>query len=234
MPPERVQKIMSNAGYCSRRKAEDLIAEGKVLVNSRRIKLGDKADPEKDTILVSGKPLVLEQKKYYLFYKPRNVLTTLHDPFGKPTIADYTSHLPVRVFPVGRLDYDAEGLLILTNDGDFANRLAHPRYETPKTYEAELRDRLRDADLKKLSGTVRLDDGPVKIESCRKLSENYIEITIHEGRHKIVKRIFKELGFYVKRLKRTQVGEYKLGRLKPGQIEETKIKNERAEIQKQR
>ncbi|MGV8161761.1 MAG: pseudouridine synthase [Candidatus Nanoarchaeia archaeon] len=220
MALERVQKIMSNAGICSRRKAEELISEGKVIVNSSKIKLGDKADIEKDMILVNGKPISMEQRKYYMFYKPKNVLTTLHDPFGKPTLADYLTHLPVRVFPVGRLDSDAEGLLILTNDGDFANRIMHPRYETSKTYEAELRDRIRDADLNKLKGTIKLDDGSVKIESCKRLGENFIELTIHEGRHKIVKRIFKDLGFYVKRLKRTKVGPIRLGKLKPGMIEE--------------
>lgn len=220
MALERVQKIMSNAGICSRRKAEELIADGKVIVNSSKIKLGDKADPDKDTILVNGKPIMMEQRKYYMFYKPKNVLTTLHDPFGKSTIADYLTHLPVRIFPVGRLDYDAEGLLILTNDGDFANRIMHPRYETSKTYEAELRDRIRDADLNKLKGTIKLEDGTVKIESCKRLGENFIELTIHEGRHKIVKRIFKDLGFYVKRLKRTKVGPIRLGRLKPGMLEE--------------
>jgi pseudouridine synthase len=220
MALERVQKIMSNAGYCSRRKAEELIADGKVLVNSTKIKLGDKADLEKDTILISGKPLLMEQRKYYAFYKPDHVLTSLNDPFGKPTIADYIDTLPVRVIPVGRLDYDAEGLLILTNDGDFANKLMHPRYETSKTYEAELRDRIRDPDLAKLRGTIKLDDGPVKIEACRRLNETTLEITIHEGRHKIVKRIFKDLGFYVKRLKRTQVGPIKLERMRPGEIKE--------------
>jgi 23S rRNA pseudouridine2605 synthase len=220
MALERVQKIMSNAGFCSRRKAEEMIAEGKVLVNSTRIKLGDKADAEKDTILINGKPLVIEQRKYYAFYKPDHILTTMHDPFGKPTIAEYITALPVRVFPVGRLDYDAEGLLILTNDGDFANRLMHPRYETSKTYQAELRDRIRDNELTKLRGIVHLDDGDVKIESCKRINETTIEITIHEGRHKIVKRIFKELGFYVKRLKRTQVGSIRLEKLHPGEIKE--------------
>ncbi|MFA6072860.1 MAG: pseudouridine synthase [Candidatus Woesearchaeota archaeon] len=220
MALERVQKIMCNAGYCSRRKAEELIADGKVLVNSTRIKLGDKADTTKDKILISGKLLSIENRKYYSFYKPKHVLTTLHDPYGKTTIMDYIQNLPVRVFPVGRLDYDAEGLLILTNDGDFANRIMHPRYETLKTYEAELRDRIRDADLNKLKGVIRLDDGNVKIESCKRLGENLIEITIHEGRHKIVKRIFKDLGFYVKRLKRTRIGPIHIGKLKPGTLSE--------------
>ncbi|MGV8168569.1 MAG: pseudouridine synthase [Candidatus Nanoarchaeia archaeon] len=220
MALERVQKIMCNAGICSRRKAEELIAEGKVMVNSTKIKLGDKADIEKDRIMVNGKPIIMEKRKYYMFYKPKNVLTTLHDPFGKSTLADYIGNLPVRVFPVGRLDYDAEGLILLTNDGDFANKIMHPRYETSKTYEAELRDRIRDTDLNKLKGTIHLEDGNVKIESCKRLGENFIELTIHEGRHKIVKRIFKDLGFYVKRLKRTKVGPIRLGKLKPGVLEE--------------
>ncbi len=220
MAIERVQKLISNAGFCSRRKAEEFIAQGKVTVNGHEIKLGDKADASKDEIIVAGRKIALEPKKYFAFYKPRFVLTTMSEKEHNNTILEYISNLPVRVFPVGRLDYDAEGLLILTNDGDFANKLAHPRYETSKTYEAELRDRIRDEDLKKLSGTIRLDDGPVKIESCKRLNEVTIEITIHEGRHKIVKRIFKDLGFYVKRLKRTKVGPFKLSRLKPGGIEE--------------
>ncbi len=223
MALERVQKIMSNAGHCSRRKAEELIADGKVLVNSTRIKLGDKADPEKDKILINGKPLIIEKRKYYAFYKPSHVLTTMHDPFGKPTISEYISSLPVRVFPVGRLDFDAEGLLILTNDGDFANKMMHPRYETSKTYQAELRDRIKDAELSTLKGVIHLDDGNVKIESCKRINENTIEITIHEGRHKIVKRIFKQLGFYVKRLKRTQVGPIKVEKLRSGEIKEIPI-----------
>jgi 23S rRNA pseudouridine2605 synthase len=220
MALERVQKIISNAGFCSRRKAEEFIAAGKVTVNGHIIKLGDKADVSKDDIIIAGRKIAAEQKKYFAFYKPKFVLTTMSEKEHNDTILEYISNLPVRVFPVGRLDYDAEGLLILTNDGDFANKLAHPRYETSKTYEAELRDRIRDEDLKKLSGTIRLDDGPVKIESCKRLNETTIEITIHEGRHKIVKRIFKDLGFYVKRLKRTRVGPFKLSRLKPGGIEE--------------
>jgi 23S rRNA pseudouridine2605 synthase len=218
MALERVQKIISNAGFCSRRKAEEFIAEGKVTVNGKTIKLGDKADVAKDEIIAVGRRITAEQKKYYAFYKPHNVLTTLSDPSGKPTVADYVSHLPVRVFPTGRLDYDAEGLLILTNDGDFANRIMHPRYEVSKKYEAELRERIRDAELAKIKGVIRLEDGPVKIESCKRLNEVTIELTIHEGRHKIVKRIFKELGFYVKRLKRIQVGPFKLGRLKAGEV----------------
>jgi pseudouridine synthase len=220
MVEERVQKIMCNAGFCSRRKAEELIEQGKVLVNTRKIKLGDKADPSKDVIMVSGKTISLETRRYYAFYKPKNVLTTLHDPYGKTTIMNYIHSLPTRVFPVGRLDYDSEGLLILTNDGDFANRIMHPRYETLKTYEAELRDRIKDSELNKLKGTIRLDDGTVKIESCKRLNESTIEITIHEGRHKIVKRIFKDLGFYVKRLKRTQINSIKLGKMRPGDITE--------------
>lgn len=220
MALERLQKILSNSGHCSRRAAEELIKAGKVSVNDRIISIGDKADASKDKIQVSGKPIGKDRKRYFAFYKPRNVMTTLSDPSGKPTVMRFIEGIPERVFPVGRLDYDAEGLLILTNDGDFANKIMHPRYETVKTYEAELRDRLRAKDLAMLKGKVKLKDGFVKIESSRMIHDNIIEISIHEGRHKVVKRIFKELGFYVKRLKRTKVGPLMLGRMKPGEIKE--------------
>ena len=219
MKPERVQKIISNAGFCSRRKAEEFIAAGKVTVNGRVIKLGDKAT-DKDEIYVGRQLLESERKRYIKFNKPRFVITTLYDPFGKKTIMEYMQDIPERVFPIGRLDYDAEGLLLLTNDGDFANRVMHPRYEVVKVYEAKTRDRIDRKLVDSLKGKMRLKDGNVKVEYAKWIDSDTVRIAIHEGRNKIVKRIFKELGFYVKKLRRIQVGDVKLGSLKPGRWQE--------------
>ncbi len=211
----RVQKIISNAGYCSRRKAEKLIEQGFVKVNNKKITLGDKAS-ENDKIMIHGKQLKIDKKVYLAFYKPRHVLTTLYDPGQKPTIMKFLSKLSSRVFPVGRLDYDAEGLLLLTNDGDFANLVMHPRYETSKLYHVTLTSNIRKGNLEPLARRIRLKDGFVKVDFYRLLKKNIVEVRIHEGRNKVVKRIFKKLGFHVKRLKRVQVSYIKLGKLKPG------------------
>ncbi len=213
---QRVQKIISNAGYCSRRKAEELIELGLVVVNNKIITIGDKADPDKDSIYVEGEKLKFGRKIYLAMNKPAHILTTLYDPGQKPTIMKYLQGVDERVFPVGRLDYDAEGLLLLTNDGDFSNLVMHPRYETLKVYHATLRDKIKYGDLSILDRKIKLKDGFVKVDSYKLIKPNVVEIKIHEGRNKIVKRIFKKLGFYVKYLKRVQIGVIKLGRLKPG------------------
>jgi 23S rRNA pseudouridine2605 synthase len=215
MKPERVQKIISNAGFCSRRAAEDFIAQGKVSVNGKTIKLGDKATIN-DEICIGRQVLEFDRKRYIKFNKPRDVLTTLYDPYKKDTIMRYMQDIPERIFPIGRLDYDAEGLILFTNDGDFANRVMHPRYETVKVYEAKTRDRIDRKFVESLKGIMRLKDGNVKIEHARWIDSDTVEIAIHEGRNKIVKRIFKELGFYVRKLRRIQIGGIKLGNLKPG------------------
>ena len=220
MALERVQKILANAGFCSRRKAEELIDEGKVFVNGEKIKLGDKADSDKDIIMIGNKKVEFDRKRYLALYKPSRIMTTLSDPSNKPNVTKFLGGINERVFPIGRLDYDAEGLLILTNDGDFANRVMHPRYEVVKTYQAELKNRIRPEEIRKLRGKIKLKDGFVKIENVKLIQGNYVEISIHEGRHKIVKRIFNELGFYVSRLKRTKIGIISLGKLRPGQLRE--------------
>ncbi len=213
---ERIQKILANAGFCSRRKAEGLIAAGKVIVNNEVAKLGDKAGPD-DIIMVGNKQIVADERRYIAFYKPSGVMTSLKDPSGKRLVADLLGSVDERVFPVGRLDYDAEGLLVLTNDGDFGNILLHPRYETDKTYLASLDGKIKKRDLIEIRGKIRLNDGYVNVKKIS-VQGNNVLITIHEGRNKIVKRIFKKLGYRVNRLKRVQVGPIKLGRMKPGEF----------------
>ncbi len=223
MTSHRVQKIIANAGYCSRRKAEQLIEQGKVAVNGKVITIGDKADPSKDIVSVDGKKIVGGKKRYIMLYKPRNILTSLKDPSGKKTIIDVLKEnakekIPERVVPVGRLDYDAEGLLLLTNDGDFANYVMHPRYEKVKVYHAELDKKISKQELQKIGRSIKLRDGLVRIDQLKQLAPNKVEIGVHEGRNKMVKRIFRKLGFMVKRLKRVQVGAVKIGKLKPGEL----------------
>lgn len=208
---QQIQKIIAAAGICSRRQAIELIKAGKVEINGEIAKIGDKSSGN-DSICIQGKKIQIEQKLYFVFYKPRNVVTTLHDPQGRKTIKDYIKQIPARVYPVGRLDYDAEGLLLLTNDGDFANKITHPRYEKEKKYIVTL-----DKPITSLpKRTIKLKDGSVSIHSAKKINPRTVGIAIHEGRNKIVKRIFKKLGFNVLRLKRIQIGKIKLGNLKTG------------------
>ncbi len=226
---ERLQKFLSNSGCCSRREAEKLIEEGRVRINNKIAVLGDKIS-EKDKVYVDDELIKNVVKKYYIFYKPKNVLTTLYDPSNKRTILDYIDKIPFRVYPVGRLDYDAEGLLLLTNDGNFANKVMHPKYEIDKTYIAELDKFLEKKDYEKLKkGILKLKDGIVKVKEVKVLENkkydkktirSIVKITLHEGRNKIVKRIFKSLGYYVKNLKRIKIDSITLKNLKPGQYKE--------------
>ena len=213
---ERVQKILSNWGYCSRRKAEKLIEEGKVKVNGKTISLGDKAE-ETDKITVDGEKVSRPNKIYIKFHKPLGCVTALEDPHKK-TIMDYIK-IKDRIFPVGRLDYNTSGLLLLTNDGDWANKIAHPRYEVKKTYIAELETDISNKDVTQLRRGVKLRDGLTKPALVEKLSPTKLEIKIHEGRNRIIRRMLKVLGYSVKSLKRVQIGDIKLGRLKVGEWE---------------
>ena len=211
---ERIQKIMAAAGIASRRKCEMLIVQGRVKVNGAVAKLGQKADAEKDSITVDGKRLELEQKAYILLNKPKGYVTTVSEQWGMPTALELVK-VKQRVFPVGRLDIDAEGLVFLTNDGELANRIAHPRYETKKTYVAKLSRQF--VDFERLKKGVFIDGRLVKVGNAGKLKENWVELTIHEGRKHIVKRIFEKLGYKVIGLKRTAIGSLRLGELKPGE-----------------
>ncbi len=210
---ERVQKILSNQGYCSRRKAEELIKQGRVEVNGKKITIGDKASLT-DKIKVDGKLLQKERRVYLMFNKPVGCVTALNDSKYK-TVFDYI-RIKERVFPVGRLDYNTSGLLLLTNDGDFANSIAHPRYEITKTYLVDLSRKLLKQEKVSIESGIFLQDGKTSPSRIKYLDQNIIEITIHEGKNRIIRRIFKKFGINVLRLKRVRIGKLGLGNLPEG------------------
>jgi len=223
MVKERVQKILATSGIDSRRKCEILIEEGRVTVNGKRIKLGDQADSHLDIICVDGSKIETKVKFVYLmFNKPTNYITTVSDMFERKTVMDLIpeKYLSQRVFPVGRLDRDAEGLLLFTNDGEFANRIMHPRYVINKTYRVWLDNPLDPVSMRTLKSGVKLDDGWVKDIAIEHIDKQCFELTLHVGRHKVVKRIFDSLGYRVTRLIRVRIGNLNLGTLKSGQTME--------------
>jgi 23S rRNA pseudouridine2605 synthase len=208
--PERVQKLLARAGLGSRRKCEDLVREGRVKIDGIVATLGDRADPETQQVLVDDVPLsVRPDLVYYVLNKPSGVVTTASDPQGRPTVIELVPGEP-RVFPVGRLDADTEGLLVLTNDGDLAQLLAHPRHGVDKTYVAEVAGKPSDSALRELRTGVQLDDGPTapaKVRIAARTNErSAIELTIHEGRKRQVRRMCAAVGHPVERLVRTKIG----------------------------
>jgi 23S rRNA pseudouridine2605 synthase len=219
---ERLQKIIAAAGITSRRAAEELIAEGRVRVNGQVVtEAGSKADPAKDHIKVDGKLINPHQPPTYIMLnKPAGYVTTMSDPEGRPTVQDLLKGVKTRVYPVGRLDYNTEGLLLLTNDGDFAHLITHPKHEFPKTYLAKVKGVLEDSQIEKLEAGMFLEDGktaPAKVRKMRKEEANsWLEITIHEGRKRQVRRMFDHVGHSVIRLKRTKTGSLVLGDLPEG------------------
>ncbi|NCO67182.1 MAG: pseudouridine synthase [Nitrospirae bacterium CG_4_10_14_0_8_um_filter_41_23] len=234
---KRLQKILSEMGITSRRKAEDLIFEGRVTVNGRIATIGTKADPVKDHIKVDGKLLIRpEPKVYIMFNKPKNVVTSLHDPEGRPTVKDFLKGVKYRVFPVGRLDYDSEGLLLLTNDGDFAHAVLHPSKKISKTYLVKVKGILDEEEIEKLKSGVRLRDGmtlPAKVKKIKRTENNsWLEMTIYEGKKRQIRRMLEKTGHDVLKLKRIRVDGLELGKLEPGTFryltpeERDKIKKE--------
>lgn len=219
---ERLQKILSMAGLASRRHAEKLITEGRVKVNGAVVKsLGFKADPQWDHISLDGKPIgKLERKAYLLMNKPRGCVTTLDDPLGRRTVRDFIRGEKRMVKPVGRLDFDSEGLLILTNDGDLQERLTHPRYGIRRTYLVKVRGFPDPAAIRKLRDGIRLEDGmtqPAKVRLVEKLKKNsWMRLTVYEGRNRLIKRMCTAISHPVIRLKRIRYGPLALGDLKPG------------------
>ncbi len=221
MTRQRLQKLIAAAGLASRRQAERLIAEGRVEVNGRPARLGDQADPRCDQILVDGRPLPsAEPAVCYLLNKPAGYLTTRRDPQGRPTVFDLVRDIPYRLFSVGRLDFNTEGLLLLTNDGALAHRLAHPRHQVDKTYLVRVRGHLTPDIVRRLQEGVRLEDGltaPAQVRPRRAVSgHQWFEITIHEGRNRQVRRMCQAVGLPVSRLKRIRFAFLDLGDLPTG------------------
>lgn len=221
---ERLQKILAQAGISSRREAELLIAAGRVAVNGALItEPGSKADPDRDIITLDGKPVKKEERKIYiLLYKPAGYVTTIKDPDGRPVVTSLLSNIKERVFPVGRLDYNTEGLLLLTNDGAWANHLAHPRYGVEKEYHVRVRGKVAPEQLKLLATGVELADGksaPAQVRLIKESDSNtWISLVIHEGRNRQVRRMCEAVSLVVVRLKRVRYGFLNLASLRPGEF----------------
>ncbi len=218
----RVQKIIADAGYCSRRKAETLILQNKVKVNRRVVRLGDNADPEKDEITVFGKPLNKQKKLYLALNKPVGFVTTCFDPKMKNTIFTLPAvrRIKERLYPVGRLDLDTSGLIILTNDGDFANIVMHPRYEIEKTYLVALQRPITKNNLNKIRLGVHVDGRLTWPAKVQRLGPNIVRVTIHEGRNRIIRKMFKAIGFHVIALERIAISSVTIGELRYGHVRE--------------
>lgn len=221
---ERLQKILAEAGIASRRKAEELIAAGRVSVNDSVVtEMGTKADKENDEIRVDGKPIRQENHVYYLLNKPAGYICSNHDDKGRKIVRDCMKDVKERVFPVGRLDYDTTGLIIMTNDGDFANRMMHPRYHLPKTYEVAVDGILSDQMLVMLTKGIELNDGmtlPAEVTLLSRRESTHktvIQITIREGRNRQIKRMMEYFHCEVTRLNRIRYGCLELGHLHQGE-----------------
>ena len=224
---ERLQKLLASAGVCSRREAEKYITAGRVTVNGKVItELGSKFDAAKCRIAVDGNLLAREEKMYYIFNKPRGVVTTMKDEKGRKCIADFVKNLPVRVYAVGRLDYNTEGLLILTNDGELAQALMHPSHEVGKTYVCTVVGIVPQEKLDKLRIGVKLEDGmtaPAVVNLRHYEHERNLttfDITIHEGRNRQVRRMCDAIGFPVRSLQRIKMGPLGLNGLGKGKLRE--------------
>ena len=220
----RLQKALAQAGIASRRNSEILIEQGRVEVDGVVVtEFGTRVDPAVSVIRVDGERIPpLTEHAYLVLNKPRGVVTTMSDPQGRPCIADYVHDRPERLFHIGRLDTDTEGLLLLTNHGEFAHRLAHPSYEVSKTYVAEVDGNVKPGTLRRLLDGVNLEDGSAQADTVKVVSEikgrTLIQITLHEGRNRIVRRMFDAIGHPVKRLTRTAIGPVRRGNLHTGEL----------------
>lgn len=220
---ERLQKVLAQAGVASRRKCEELIQQGRVEVNDLKVtELGTKVDPRVDLIKVDGRAVKAQNHIYLLFNKPKGVITSVSDPKGRKVVTDFLKDVRERVYPVGRLDYDTEGLLLLTNDGEFANWLMHPRHQIPKTYLATVKGIPHGSQLEKLANGIMLDDGmtaPAEVEYHDIDPDGktaVLSITIHEGRNRQVRRMLEAIGYPITRLKRIRYGTLGLDGLQRG------------------
>jgi len=220
---QRLQKIIAHAGVTSRRKAEELILAGRVTVNGQVVtELGSKADSARDHIKVNGK-LIHEPRElvYIMLYKPKNCVTTTSDPEGRQTVMDYLKGIRQRVYPVGRLDYASEGLLLFTNDGEFANVILTGGHLVPKTYLVKINGHPSDDELRRFREGLRLDGRPTAPARIRRVKSGpnpWFEVTLVEGRQNQIRRMFERLGYLVEKLRRVEIGFLKLGGLGPGEF----------------
>lgn len=213
---------MAQAGIGSRRVCEALIRENRVRVNGKPATLGQKVNVERDSVLVDGRPLgAQEPKRYLILHKPFGYITTVKDQFGRKDVLDLLPQIEERVYPVGRLDYDSEGLVFLTNDGELAHKVMHPRFELPKTYLVQVQGKITMDAVYRLRRGVLLEDGPTAPAQVRVVESSAehstITLTLREGRNRQVRRMCQRVGFPVQRLTRTAIGPLKLGRLTPGE-----------------
>ena len=222
----RLQKVLAAAGVASRRASEIMIDEGRVEVNGKIVtEQGRRVNPDRDQIRVDGSRIPpLRRHMYLVLNKPRGVISTMDDPEGRTTLADYLPRTKERLFHVGRLDTETEGLIILTNDGEFAHRLAHPSYEVRKSYHVQVAGVMDNRTLKRLEKGVTLDDGPVKPDKVKLISRGQdrtlLQVSLHEGRNRIVRRMMDAVGHPVDRLARTAIGPVRLGNLPVGETRE--------------
>lgn len=220
---ERLQKVMAQAGVASRRGSEDLIKENRVMVNGQLAVLGQKVDPARDRILVDGKPIQKEEaKRYFILNKPFGYITTSKDQFGRKSVLDLLDGVKERVYPAGRLDYDSEGLVLLTNDGDLAYRVTHPSFKLPKRYVVQVKGKITMDAVYRLRTGVILEEGrtqAAQVEVLQPVEDNSVlSITITEGRNRQVRRMCAKVGFEVVRLQRTGIGPVNLGTLASGKF----------------
>lgn len=221
----RLQKYLADCGVASRRKSEELIEQGKVKVNGRIAQIGDKVNPKKDDITVSGKRVVKSrQYTYIILHKPRGFITTMSDEMGRKCVAELVKDVKARVYPVGRLDRDSEGMLLMTNDGEFANAMTHPTKHVPKTYRVTVRPSITDEQITALTTGIMLEGRMTAPAEVRVLTREegrvVIEIILYEGRNRQIRKMCESLGLEVARLKRTAIGSIKLGMLPQGKWRE--------------
>lgn len=215
----RLNKFIADCGITSRRKADEFIEEGLVKVNGRMAEVGASVDPQNDRVFVKGKPIKKSPKIYLMFHKPKKVLTSMSDPEGRPVVADFFKGFKTRLFPVGRLDWNTEGLLLMTNDGDFSYSVTHPKRQILKTYMAKLDGDPSDERLHKLKKGVSIVGGRVKavhVEKISKREKAWVQVVIAEGRNRQVRQMFEKIGFDTLKLRRVAIGRLKLGRLPRG------------------
>jgi len=229
---ERIQKVLAAAGVASRRAVEEMVVQGRITVNGKTARLGQRVDPDHDAVEVDGIPVGLRADLvYYLLNKPPGVVTTASDPQGRPTVVDLVPEEP-RVFPVGRLDSDSEGLLVLTNDGELTHRLTHPSFRVDKEYLAHVEGRPSRGALRKLREGVELDDGSAEAVGVSLLEPSVVRIVVREGRNRLVRRMCEAVGHPVIRLVRTRIGSLADRKLPPGEWREL-TRSEVRELERQ-